>query len=278
MSNGILGIFAHPDDEGSSAGTLARYAARGFPVYVACATRGDGADAKIKDPSLATPETLGAVRSQELACACEKLGIQPPIFLGLQDGEVDQAPVEETGQAIGRLIRELRPLVVITHGPEGGYGHPDHIAVSALTTLGYALAGDQSIDLGLPAWSPAKLYYTAMPRSFLERVPAFRTRRAEIRGRQLGFVGVPDDQITTEIDVGEWLPIKQQALSCHRTQFEIDPQTGQVKLWSSGLSEPERRQLFSHERFVLARNGAGSPELNGKEADLLAGIGQTDHK
>ena len=67
----ILGVFAHPDDEGSCSGCLAKYAVEGAKVTVACATRGDGVDAKIKDPTLATRETLGQVRSQELACACE---------------------------------------------------------------------------------------------------------------------------------------------------------------------------------------------------------------
>src|SRR5688572_2852228 len=72
MQLAILGVFAHPDDEGSASGSLARYAAQGVRAYVACATRGDGVDAKISEPGLATRETLGQVRSQELACACEK--------------------------------------------------------------------------------------------------------------------------------------------------------------------------------------------------------------
>jgi LmbE family N-acetylglucosaminyl deacetylase len=270
MSTAILGIFAHPDDEGSASGSLARYAAQGVRAYVACATRGDGVDAKISDPALATRETLAQVRSQELACACEKLGIEPPLFLGYQDGGVDEVPVEQGARDVARLLREVRPQVVITHGPDGGYGHPDHIAVSNLVTQGFALAGDPEVDLGLPAFTPSKLYYTAMPRSFLEQVPAFRDRRADIRGQQLGFVGVPDELITTSIPIVDYLDLKLQSLSCHRTQFEFDPKTKLPKLFLSSVSEEQRRAMFGVERFVRAHSNVAVPE--GEETDLLAGI------
>ena len=269
MQPTLLGIFAHPDDEGSASGSLAKYAAQGARSYVACATRGDGVDAKISDPSLATRETLAEVRSQELACACQKLGIEPPLFLGYQDGGVDEVPLEVAARDVARLIRDLKPQVVITHGPDGGYGHPDHIAVSNFVSQGFALAGDPSVDLGLPPFAPAKLYYTAMPRSFLEKVPAFRDRRADIRGQQLGFVGVPDELITTAIEVRDWLDLKLQALACHRTQFEMDPETKLPKLFLSSLPEDERRVMFGHERFVRAQGGEAA---EGTEDDLLAGL------
>jgi len=268
MQPGLLGIFAHPDDEGSCSGSLARYSSEGLRVYVAIATRGDGVDAKISDPSLGTHETLGQVRSAEMACACEKLGIHPPIFLGYQDGEVDKVPTEDAARAVARLIRELQPLVVITHDPEGGYGHPDHIAVNAFSTLGFDLAGDASVDLGLPAFAPAKLYYSAIPRSYLEQVPAFRDRRADIRGQQLGFRGVADEQITTAIDISAWQKVKIEALSCHRTQFEFDPETKMPKTFAASIPEEMRRLFFGHERFVLASGTAPAVP----EDDLFAGL------
>ncbi len=266
----LLGVFAHPDDEASCSGSLVKYAQEvGTRAYVACATRGDGVDAQIKDPAIATRETLGRVRSQELECACEKLGIQPPLFLGHQDGEVDQAPTEAAAHALARLIRELRPQIVITHGPEGGYGHPDHIAVSAFTTRAYDLASDPAAGLELPPFSPSKLYYTAMPRSFLEKVPAFRERRADIRGQQLGFVGVEDEKITTVVDIRPWMRPKLDALSCHRTQFEFDPATGQPKTFAVSVPEELRWEMFGHERYVLAKSTMAP---NGPESDLLAGL------
>ncbi len=266
----ILAVTAHPDDEGSCGGSLARYAAEGARVFVACATRGDGRDAQIKDPALATRATLGQVRSGELACACETLGLQPPIFLGHQDGEVDQVPAEAAARALARIVRELRPHLLLTHDPLGSYGHPDHIAVSRFATRAFDLAADATADLDRPAHAPAKLYYWALPRSFMERVPAFRERRAAIRGQQLGFIGVPDEQITTQIDIRRWLERKQAALACHRTQFEFDPDTGRPKTFASSVPEELRLELFGHERFVLARGRA--PNLNGLETDLLAGL------
>ena len=270
----ILGVFAHPDDEGSIGGCLAKYATEGARVYVACATRGDGVDAQIKDPSLATRDTLGRVRSHELACACEKLGIQPPLFLGYQDGEVDQVRVEEAARKVARLMRELKSSVVVTHGPEGGYGHPDHLAVSAFTTRAFGLASDPQAELGPPPFAPAKLYYTAIPRSFMEKVPSFRERRADIRGEKLGFVGVEDEKITTEVDIRAWMRVKLDALSCHRTQFEFDPETRQPKTFAFSVPEEQRLEMFGHERFVLAQasTARSTAALNGKEADLFAGI------
>ena len=269
MYLGLLGIFAHPDDEGSCSGCLARYNAEGLRSYVAIATRGDGVDAKISDPSLGTHDQLGQIRSGEMACACEKLGINPPIFLGYQDGEVDKVSTEEAARAVARLIRELQPLVVITHDPEGGYGHHDHIAVNAFVTRGFDLAGDAGLDVGLPAFAPAKLYYTAMPRSFLEQVPAFRNRQADIRGQKLGFRGVPDELITTAIDIKAWQNLKLEALACHRTQFEFDPVTKAPKTFVTSMPEEMRQLFFGHERFVLAR---GSAPANRPEEDLFAGL------
>ena len=277
----LIGIFAHPDDEGSASGCLAQYAEQGAPAYVACATRGDGVDAQIKDPTVATRETLGQVRSQELACACEKLGLNPPIFLGYQDGEVDKVPTEAAGLDVARLLRQLRPAIVITHGPEGGYGHPDHIAVCHFVTRAFDLASDPAVDVGLSspegdlrAFAPAKLYYTAFPRSFREKVPGFRDRRADIRGEQLQFMGVEDEKITTEVDIRKWLRVKTEALSCHRTQFEFDPETKQPKTFATGISEAVRLELFGHERFVLARADLAQPSApgNGRETDLFAGL------
>jgi LmbE family N-acetylglucosaminyl deacetylase len=269
MKSGLLGVFAHPDDEGSCGGSLARYAAEGRRVYVACATRGDGVDAKVSDPSLATRETLGAVRSAELTCACERLGINPPIFLGYQDGEVDKVPTEDAARAVARLIRELQPEVVITHDPEGGYGHHDHIAVNAFATRAFELAGDAHLDLAWPAFAPAKLYYTAMPRSFLEQVPAFRDRRADIRGQRLGFRGVADELITTAVEISAWQQVKLEALSCHRTQFEFDPETKIPKTFATSIPEDMRKLFFGHERFMLA---GGRASLDGPEDDLFAGL------
>jgi LmbE family N-acetylglucosaminyl deacetylase len=248
----LLYIGAHPDDEGSCSGSLAKYAAEGVRAYVACATRGDGVDAQIKDPTIATRETLGQVRSQELVCACSKLGLQPPHFLGHQDGEVDKVHTESAAREVAKLIRELKAQVVVTHDPGGGYGHPDHIAVCKFVTRAFELASDPEQDFETPMFAPAKLYYTAFPRSFMEKVPAFRDRRADIRGQQLGFVGVADEEITTVVDIRAQMRVKLEAISCHRTQFEMD-ENGQPKTFANSIPEEARLELFGKERFVLAK-------------------------
>lgn len=264
----LMYVGAHPDDEGSCSGSLAKYAAQGGRAYVVIATRGDGVDAKIQEGVNATRETLGQVRVAELECACEKLGLQPPIVLGYQDGEVAQVDREEAARNLARLMRDLKPTVVITHDSQGGYGHPDHIAVHNFTNRAVELAGDPATDLGLPPFAPAKLYYTAFPRSYLEIIPAFRERRAQIGGKELGFVGVPDEEITTEVDIRNWMEKKLDALTCHRTQFEMDLVTGRPKTFSRGLPEEDQLRYFGHERFVLGRGGTH----NGKESDLFAGV------
>jgi LmbE family N-acetylglucosaminyl deacetylase len=135
----LLVIFAHPDDEGGTSGTLAYYIARGAAVTLACATRGEVGE--ISDPILATPETLGEVREAELRAACAHLGIEDVRFLGYRDsGMVDtppnndprslhQAPLDSVVAQLVGLIRDVRPHAIITFEPAGGYGHPDHLAV-----------------------------------------------------------------------------------------------------------------------------------------------------
>jgi LmbE family N-acetylglucosaminyl deacetylase len=100
-------------------------------------------------------------------------------------------------------------------------------------------------------------------------VPSFRDRRADIRGQALGFVGVPDEQITTEVPIAAWMSRKLEALSCHRTQFEFDKETGQPKNFTTSIPEPQRTQLFGHERFVLARSRLPT---TGRESSLLTGL------
>jgi N-acetyl-1-D-myo-inositol-2-amino-2-deoxy-alpha-D-glucopyranoside deacetylase len=257
----LLGIFAHPDDELSMGGCLAQHAAAGGRSVVACATRGDGVDAKISDPALATPETLGRVRSAELACCCETLGIDAPRFLGLQDGEVERADPEIAIAAVLALLRELRPQVVVTHGPEGGYGHPDHLAVSAFVTRAVERADGDG--------GPAKLYYTAFPRSIIQLVPGMAERRADIGGRQLAFTGVADEDITTVVEIGDWMARKDAARACHRTQFRLGPD-GRPQSFFSTLPEEDRRRLMRRECFVLARTRGSQPER--PEDDLFAGL------
>ena len=147
-------------------GTLTKYAAEGHDVYVVTATRGEAGE--IAEIDLATKANLPDVREDELRCACRIYGVNPPILLNYQDGQLTTV---HQGQAVGklvRLLRQLRPQVVVTFGPEGIYGHYDHIAVHGWTTIAVKLAADRSC---FPDQRPdrcethivQKLYYNVLP-------------------------------------------------------------------------------------------------------------------
>lgn len=176
----LLFVGAHPDDETfGSGGTLAQYAAAGAKVYCACATRGEAGS---YDPEhirgYATP---GDMRWAELECAARVLGLAGVIYLGYRDSGMTgavgnkhpqalmMAPIEEVAHRIVKVIREVKPEVIITSDPIGGYHHPDHIAVHKATVSAFEAASDptQHPEAG-PAFQPQKLYYTIFPRGFLK--------------------------------------------------------------------------------------------------------------
>ena len=174
----LVAIFAHPDDESFSCGaTMAMYAAQGADVTLVTATRGEVGE--ISDPKLATSETLGKIRERELRNACKARGIPAPIFLGYRDsgmrGTKENRDVRSLAQArpsvlveqLTAILLDLKPQVVITFDPYGGYGHPDHVAVHRA-----AVAAFGALEQKYPA---SKLYYGAFPRSvareFQRRAP-----------------------------------------------------------------------------------------------------------
>ncbi|MFL5591780.1 MAG: PIG-L family deacetylase [Ktedonobacteraceae bacterium] len=163
----ILGVFAHPDDESFCAGgTFARYTNAGAEAMVVSATRGQAG--QIRSAKVATRRTLGQVREQELRLACQRLGVQHVVCLDHGDGmlkEVDQEVL--IGQVV-EIIRSFRPDIVITFGPDGGYGHPDHIAIGTATTAACMRSGDntqfpEQIAAGLAPHRPVRLYHSHFP-------------------------------------------------------------------------------------------------------------------
>ncbi len=264
----LLGIFPHPDDEAYSAGgTLARAAAAGVDVYVLCATRGEAG--QIVTPDLATPETLGAVRERELHAACAALGIHPPLFLGYRDGTLPAVDLVEAVSRIVRVIRSLRPHVVLTLGPDGVYGHPDHIALHKLVTPAFRSAGGGSRfpeeQFG-PPWQPARLYWTAFPRGYFRPVwerLLHSDLAAGVRQFDPERLGVTDDEVHVEIDVTAFVPQKLAALRAHRTQLrEGDP----FSIFPPGIIEG----ILERERFTLAFGERPQRRLS----DLFEGLAQ----
>jgi LmbE family N-acetylglucosaminyl deacetylase len=276
----ILTIIAHPDDETfGMGGTLALYARRGVSVHLICATRGEVGE--ISDPSLATPETLGQVREQELRCAAENMGIAEVIFLDYRDSGMQGTPENDdprafvnapAGEVVPKLvavIRRVQPQVVTTFEPNGGYGHPDHIAIHKHTMAAFHAAADpgQYPELG-PAWQAARLFYTAIPRSFFHKM---RDELENLGEDTSDFdwiedsgEGWPDEQVNVTINVAGTVDAKWEALECHRTQF------GPGNLFRR-LPDDKARELMSQEYFALAWP---EPAAGMRMPELFSGLGQ----
>jgi LmbE family N-acetylglucosaminyl deacetylase len=266
-----MAVLAHPDDEAFGlGGTLSRYAAEGCDVYLVTATRGEAG--QIAEPDLATKANLPQVRERELRCACQVYGIHPPFFLDYVDG---QLPIVHQGQAVGKivhLIRKLRPQVLITFGPEGIYGHYDHIAAYRWSIIAVDLAADprcfpEDMEGVCQPHQVSKVYFRTLTE---EQV---RARSEEIDGQPAAvmmdgvpfyFVGRPEHEITTFIDVSAYVDQKRRGIACHVSQ--VGRHNPYVEAPEAVMSDPD----FQREIFVLDRSTVGRPE--GVEEDLFLGV------
>jgi LmbE family N-acetylglucosaminyl deacetylase len=176
----LLGVFAHPDDETFCAGgTFARYADQGAETMVVSATRGQAG--QIRDAAAGNRRTIAAVRERELRLACERLGVAKVRCLDHVDGTLADAGFPALVDEVAEIICELRPDVVITFGPDGGYGHPDHVTISAVTTAACQRTAGH--------WHrPPRLYYRHFPSGdllMMERFAAWLTSQPD------RFAGTP---------------------------------------------------------------------------------------
>lgn len=176
----LLGIFAHPDDETFCAGgTFARYAEQGAEIMVVSATRGQAG--QIRDAAVGDRRTIAAVREAELRLACERLGITNVRCLNYVDGALADAGFSAFVDEVAEVICEFRPDVVVTFGPDGGYGHPDHVTISAVTTAACQRAADSGLrtrTVTQPLPRTPRLYYRIFPSGdllILERLAIWLT-------------------------------------------------------------------------------------------------------
>jgi LmbE family N-acetylglucosaminyl deacetylase len=274
----LLAVFAHPDDESfGPGGTLALYGRRGVEVHLVCATRGEVGEAP---PGWKGFSSVGAMRESELRCAAGILGLAGVHFLGYRDSGMPGSPDNEHPQALAaaqvaevarpilRLIRSLRPQVVITFDPIGGYRHPDHIAAHRATVEAFRLASDPAAFPGEGApFAPRKLYFHTFPRGFLRwaarLLPLFGVdphRFGKNRDIDVAALAAVDFPIHAKIDVGSVIALKQQASACHSSQGG-GPTTG----LALGLA----RLMGGSEAFMRAQPLPPPPRI---ERDLFEGV------
>jgi LmbE family N-acetylglucosaminyl deacetylase len=179
----LLGVFAHPDDEVFCVGgTLAQWAKAGCETMIISATRGEAG--QIQDAHAASRATLGAVREQELRDACARLGVRRVECLDYGDGALAEVDGATLAGQVATFIRDFQPDIVVTFGPDGGYGHPDHIAISEATTRACQLVAQGD------GWAP-QLYYSVFPQqhiSLCHRLAHWLTTRGTSFRGSAGFV------------------------------------------------------------------------------------------
>ena len=285
----LLFVHAHPDDESLSNGaTIAHYAARGAAVHVVTCTLGEEGEVigeRWAQLSVDHADQLGGYRIAELSAALHLLGIDDPIFLGgagrWRDSGMAGTP-PQSGQcrfvdsddreaiaALVAIIREVRPHVVVTYDPNGGYGHPDHIRAHEITTAAVAASGTG--DYPGDHWAVPKFYWTVTSATAFAVAAAALTPEDLLADWELptdaGELGYPDDKITTAVDATDALAAKADALIAHATQVVVGP-TRRVCALSNNLALP----ILGHEHYILVAGTLGDQDDRGWETDLLAGL------
>ncbi len=275
----LLAVLAHPDDETfGTGGTLALYASLGVQVHLVCGTRGEVGEV---DPKFMEGfKEVGDLREYELCCASKVLGLTGVHFLGYRDSGMPGSPdnrhpralaaqsVESVAAEVATHIRRLRPQVVITFDPIGGYRHPDHIAIHKATVLACELAGMPNLPgIAGAVFHPDKLYLNTFPRGFMKTMifiyklfgndPSKWGRNGDIDMVSIANVTFPID---ARINFRSVASVRDQASACHASQGG-GMSKGIMALW--------RKFFPSYETYMRAY-----PEKWGYkvEKDLFEGI------
>jgi LmbE family N-acetylglucosaminyl deacetylase len=238
----LLCITAHPDDEaGGFGGTLALYAERGVEISVVCLTAGTAARNR---GGAKTDAELAEMRTRELGDSCRCLGVKHWEVLGYQDAHLVEADLREVVGQLVKRIREFRPQVVITFGPDGGItGHLDHAMAGAFATIAFqwAARSDRYPEMGNP-YASQKLYYL--------------TSGYKLADRQ----AIAPPVITASLDIGrERFDKKDQAFRQHKTQQPL------FEFVRKNLDRPPLVELY---HLACTRE----PQQQKFETDLLDGV------
>ncbi|WP_395110794.1 PIG-L family deacetylase [Actinomadura sp. SCN-SB] len=264
----LMAVHAHPDDEVlSTGGLLARCAAEGIRTVLVTCTNGEGGD----DPNGFKPtdeghdaEGVARLRLAELRESARLLGIDHVELLGYRDSGMAgwhtnehpeafaNVPVEAAAHRVAGLMERYRPQVVVTYDETGGYGHPDHIQAHRV-----AVAATESTGI------PEKLYYTAIPRSGIVQLMEYlRTTGMDVGAFDVPEdIGVPDEAITSVVDVSPFVERKRKALEAHASQGE--------NIFILRLPEDARRMVLGQETFTRKLSRVSVPD---REEDLFEGL------
>jgi N-acetyl-1-D-myo-inositol-2-amino-2-deoxy-alpha-D-glucopyranoside deacetylase len=276
----MLAVLAHPDDESfGMGGTLALYARKNVDVHLICATRGEVGE--VDENFMDGFKTVADRRESELRCATGILGLTGLHFLGYRDsgmpGTPDNqhpkalvmAPVEQVAAEVARTIRQIKPQVVLTFDPIGGYRHPDHIAIHNATVKAFELAASpQFITEGLSPYQAQRLYFHVMPRTMLRLMvrlmpltgkdPTKFGRNGDIDLKSIAEVSFPTHVRINYRTVAE---IRDQAAACHASQGG--------GFMGTGLIGWIRRQFAANETFMQAYP---APKNGHIKTDLFEGV------
>ena len=219
-----MAVLAHPDDESlGMGGALVRYASEGVETFLITATRGERG--RHGESTSNSPAQLGAIREAELRAASRVLGLSEVCLLDYPDGALDQADPCGAAARLAAHIKRVRPQVVLTFGPEGAYGHPDHIAISQFATAAIVQAAHPSPHARIGQDRPhqvSKLYYMAWTKTKWDAYQAaLKTLKAKVDGMERQATPWPDWAVTTVIDTASYWPTVWRAVCCHVTQMSI---------------------------------------------------------
>jgi N-acetyl-1-D-myo-inositol-2-amino-2-deoxy-alpha-D-glucopyranoside deacetylase len=283
----LLFVHAHPDDETlTTGGTIAHYIAHGADVHVITCTLGEEGEVigeRYAQLAVGAADQLGGYRISELTAALTALGVGEPHYLGgpghwrdsgmegMQPRRHQRFMDADMREAVGELvaiIRRLRPHVVVTYDPDGGYGHPDHKQAHRVTTEAVAAAAGNDYP-GEP-WRVPKFYWTVTSTSAmgagLESLNDIPDNWIRVEIGDVPF-GYPDEKIDAAIDARGHLPAKVAALRAHATQVTVAP-NGRACALSNNIALP----IIAEEHYILVSGEPGERDHRGWETDLLAGL------
>ena len=256
----ILAVLAHPDDETFGlGGSLAYYARKGVEITLICTTHGEAGD--VEPQYLEGHESIAELRSAELHCAAQTLGLHAVIQFDHRDSGMQgsptndhpdaliNAPLDEVAAEIAEIIRRVRPQVVVTHDPVGNYFHPDHIATHEATTMAFFMAGDETFkgQENLPAFEPDYLYFYTFPRKRMKWLlwvmpllgmdPKRFGRNNDIDLARILTMQMP---VHVEVNFRDAEDVREQASRCHASQGGGQRSMtlfGRVRRWLSATKD-----------------------------------------